>query len=57
METATINEEVETLGIIAAHCDVMSVDPTLPFSERNELILRAEHYRNLQIAALSEMIP
>ena len=56
METAT-EEEFETLGIIAAHCDVMAIDPTLTFSERNELILRAEHYRNLQIAALSEVKP
>jgi hypothetical protein len=48
-----LEEEVETLGLFAARCDVWAMEPTLTYREREELAIRADRFRDLQIAALS----
>jgi len=49
------NDAVETLGYLAARMDLSAEAPGIPFGERAELISRAEKYRYLQLAALSNL--
>jgi len=50
-----VDEAITALGLFAAICDVASCDRTITTRERNELELRASRYRDLQLAALSEI--
>ena len=50
-----IEEEIESLGLFAACCDVWSCNKSTPPRERERLASRAERYRELQLAALSEL--
>jgi hypothetical protein len=52
MATIAIDDAIETLGLIAARCDIMALDSTLTTREAEELEARAEHYRALQMNAL-----
>ena len=54
MNTA-VEDEVETLGLLAAKCDVMAYEPTLTEREREHLLARAERYRKMQLEALERM--
>ena len=59
METTTVrpatDEEVESLGLFAALCDVWACYPATSPRERERLAGRAARYRDLQLAALTEL--
>lgn len=48
------NMEVESLGYFAARCEVAAEDCTITIDERRDLLERAEHYRDLQIVAMTK---
>ena len=50
-----IEKEVITLGLFAACCDVWACYPATSPRERERLAQRAARYRDLQLAALSEL--
>ena len=47
--------EVASLGCFAALAELDAEDCSITIGERRELLERAERYRNLQLAALSNL--
>ena len=48
-------DEVASLGYFAEVAKLAAEDCSITIGERRELLERAEHYRNLQLAALSNL--